>query len=93
MTAWCLAGVMGLGTNQNYIWGSCHPFDEFARPVEECLPLSVPHCYFKFSLAQENYAKSYCFRGIKHLQYPSKDGKPTHKRKGMFAMIGGAWWG
>ena len=41
MTARCLVGEMGLGTNQNYIGGSCHPFAEFARPVKACLPLAV----------------------------------------------------
>ena len=89
MTAGCLVGVMGLGTNQNYIGGSCHPFAEFERPAEACLPLSVPCGYFKFSLAEENSAKSYCFREIERLQYPSKDGKPTPKRKGKFAMTAG----
>ena len=71
MTAGCMEAVMGLGTNQNYGRGSCHPFAEFARPAKACLPLSIPCCYFKFSLAEENSAKSYCFRGIKRLQLAS----------------------
>ena len=62
---------MGLGTNQNYIGGFGYPFAVFARPAKACLPLSVPRSYLKFSLAEENSAKSYCFRGIKHLQSAS----------------------
>ena len=74
MTAGCLLGMMGLGTNQNYIGGEGvdhDPFVVFARPAEACLPLSVPRGYFRFSLAEENSAKSYCFRGIKCLQSAS----------------------
>ena len=71
MTAGCLVGMMGLGTNQNYIRGSSYPFAAFARPAEACLPLSVPCCYLKFSLAEENSAKSYCFRGFKRLKSAS----------------------
>ena len=58
MTVGCLVGMMGLGTNQNYIGGVvCNPFTVFARPAEACLPLLVPHGYFKFSLAEENSTK------------------------------------
>ena len=72
MTVGCLALMMGLGTNQNYIGGGVHyPFAVFARPAEACLPLSVPCGYVKFSLAEKNLAKSYCFRGIKRLQSAS----------------------
>ena len=63
---------MGLGTNHNYIGGGVpYPFVVFARPAKACLPLSVPRGYFKFSLAEDNSAKSYCFRGIKCLQLAS----------------------
>ena len=72
MTAGCLVGMMGVGTNQNYIGGGVpYPFAVFARPAKACLPLSVPHGYFKFSLAEENSANSYLFRGIKCLQSAS----------------------
>ena len=44
MTMGCLVGMMGLGTNQNYIGGEGRdpdPFVVFARPAEACLPFSV----------------------------------------------------
>ena len=70
MTVGCLVRMMGLGTNQNYIGGS-RSFNVFARPAKACLPLSAPRGYFNFSLAEENSAKSYCFRGFKCLQSAS----------------------
>ena len=70
MTMGCLVGMMGLGTNQNYIGGS-GSFAVYARPANACLPLSAPCSYFNFSLAEENSVKSYGFRGIKCLQSAS----------------------
>ena len=73
---------MGLGTNQNYIGGEGvdpDPFVVFPRPAKACLPFSVPHSYFKFSLGVENSAKSYCFRGIKRLQVQSSSLKMSGK--------------
>ena len=75
MTVGCPVGMMSLGTNPELHrrGGSGHadPFIVFARPAEACLPFSVPRGYFRFSLAEENSAKSYCFRGIKRLQSAS----------------------
>ena len=86
MTAGFLVGMMGLGTNQNYIGGeglNPDPFVVFARPAEACLPFSVPRSYFKFRLAEENSAKNYCFRGIKRLQSASL------KMRGKLGMAAG----
>ena len=72
MNAGFLVGMMGLGTNQNYIGGAGvnpNPFVVLARHAEACLP--VPHGYFRFSLAEENSAKIDCFRLIKDLQSAS----------------------
>ena len=60
VTVGCLVGIMGLGTNQNYIGGEGvdpDPFVVFTRPAEACLPLSVPRGYFKFCLAEQNCSK------------------------------------
>ena len=57
ITAGCLVGLICLGTNH--------------RHALACLPLSAPHSYFNFSLAEENSAKSYCLRGFKHLKSAS----------------------
>ena len=69
VTVGCLVGLICPGRN--------------SRHALAYLPLLAPHSYFKFSLAEENSAKSYCFRGFKCLNSAS------HKMGGKCEMVAG----
>ena len=74
MTVGCLVWMMGLGTNRitsEGREGTPTPLLCLQGLPRHVCPSQVPCIYFRFSLAEENSAKSSCFRGIKLLQSSS----------------------